>query len=100
MKSSNSKSINRRRDGGEIMLIKPSIIRMPDSAFPSSDGTVACASSGYTGCKGNFTCSSSYKGGCVDVTHSCSSNLAGGILVGGTVDYTATVFIGGVVAVT
>lgn len=78
------------------MLIKPSILKMPDSAFPLSDGTIACASSGYTGCSGNFTCNS-HAAGCVDVSHSCGNDLAGGALVGGAVAYTAGVFITGAV---
>lgn len=81
------------------MLFKPSIIKLPESSFPGEKKPVACASSGYTGCKGNFTCSSSYGAGCIDVSHSssCGSNLAGGIAVGGAVAYTAGVFITGAV---
>lgn len=83
-------------EGGENMLIKPTILKVPDANYPKSKRQVACASSGYTGCKGQFNCSS-YQSSCIDVSHSCSKSLAGGIAVGGAVAYTAGVFITGAI---
>lgn len=79
------------------MLHKPSIVKLPDSTFPLDNSTIGCASSGYTGCRGQFTCKDgNYNGGCVDTSYTCSSNLAGGLLVGGAVAYTAGIFIVGI----
>ena len=51
------------------MLNKPSIIKIPDSTFPINNTTIGCASSAYSGCRGNFSCSA-YNGACIDTSYS------------------------------
>ena len=62
------------------MLHKPSIIKLPDSTFPFDNSTIGCASSGYTGCRRQFSCKPyDGSGGCIDCSYStCGASLAGG----------------------